>query len=705
MSTPPPLPASSVPTHRQVVGTLSNCLFTLSELADAASLGAVGQRCRAVADRAVAQTFSVAFVGEFKRGKSTLINSLLGAEVLPADIAPCSATLNRVTYGEQPGATLRFVHTNGGAPPDQQISLDELASHVTQLTPQAAARASTIAEAVVTYPTSLCRDGVELVDTPGLNDTAGLTQVTLGVLPTVDAAVVVSSAQSPFSELEGELLGRLLSQDLGRVLFVVNRMDLVRSPADRTRILESVRSRILASVRERAQQLFPEDTERAEAFVAQLGAPRVFGMSAVDALEAQISGDADALEGSGFNAFSAALQAVLVQERGTITQGVLAATAASAAHTIGRQLALQRAALGIAPDDRLAAHHKASAQLAQAVSLLETELARLETARAALLDALRPRAKALSDRLTEEAEAAVVDCDTPSRWKSHQVGERLQQAVVDRLEQVLREESEALHRDIVTAVEEELGRTASFGRSLDIQLSQLEQDALAVATTGTLSERSSKIAAGTSLTASSLPAAQAASRVLLGSTVLWAGGALGGAGTGYQVAGAKGAAVGAAVGGVTTYAVSFASFAALSFALGITSFTMPIWLPVVVGSGLVGSWYASLTTQVIFNQEWFDTVREKVRASVREEMENGSLLRTIELEKQLSDQIGGVFGAISAQMREHGHAAISAARSTVDALASDGALPTDQTVERLRALDALDARLAEAVSAIGLAAG
>ncbi len=53
-------------------------------------------------------SFSVAVVGEFKRGKSTFINALLGKEILPADIAPTSATLNRVTHGLRPRVQVIF---------------------------------------------------------------------------------------------------------------------------------------------------------------------------------------------------------------------------------------------------------------------------------------------------------------------------------------------------------------------------------------------------------------------------------------------------------------------------------------------------------------------------------------------------------------------------------------------------------------------
>ena len=52
--------------------------------------------------------FEVAIVGEFKRGKSTLINAMMGQEVLPADVLPATATLNRVTYSEEPYVQVEY---------------------------------------------------------------------------------------------------------------------------------------------------------------------------------------------------------------------------------------------------------------------------------------------------------------------------------------------------------------------------------------------------------------------------------------------------------------------------------------------------------------------------------------------------------------------------------------------------------------------
>jgi GTPase SAR1 family protein len=89
------------------------------------------------------QKFSIAVVGEFKRGKSTFINALLGKEILPSDVLPCSATLNRVTYGFEPRVELHF-KVNGTGGRVEHIDIGELVDYVTKLTPESKERAANI---------------------------------------------------------------------------------------------------------------------------------------------------------------------------------------------------------------------------------------------------------------------------------------------------------------------------------------------------------------------------------------------------------------------------------------------------------------------------------------------------------------------------------------------------------------------------------
>lgn len=248
------------------------------------------ERADALRLRVEDRRFTVAVVGDFRRGKSTFINALLGAAVLPSDVAPTTATVNRVTYGSKATAELRFWDGR----PNQSVPIDELHEHVTKLSDASAARALAVREAVVRFPVRFCRNDVDLLDTPGLGDEATMTAVTLRELPHVDAAIMVIMADSPFSESEGQFLDRLLAEGLTEILFVVSAIDRIRRPEDRQRVVDSIRARI----QERLGAAQP---------------PLLFAVSALNALEGRLQGAPERIEASGMPEFEAALETFLTR--------------------------------------------------------------------------------------------------------------------------------------------------------------------------------------------------------------------------------------------------------------------------------------------------------------------------------------------------------------------------------------------------------
>ena len=78
-------------------------------------------------------------IGYSGAGKSTLINALLEKDVLPTDVLPATATVNRVTYGVTPLARIEY---HDGRVED--IDLDRLEEYVTKLTPESERIATSI---------------------------------------------------------------------------------------------------------------------------------------------------------------------------------------------------------------------------------------------------------------------------------------------------------------------------------------------------------------------------------------------------------------------------------------------------------------------------------------------------------------------------------------------------------------------------------
>ena len=98
----------SYASFRDTVNELIDSLEQLREYASSLQLDNTAKSIGDVIAKNAGEHFEVAIVGEFKRGKSTLINAILGQEVLPADVLPATATLNRVTYSKDPYVVVEY---------------------------------------------------------------------------------------------------------------------------------------------------------------------------------------------------------------------------------------------------------------------------------------------------------------------------------------------------------------------------------------------------------------------------------------------------------------------------------------------------------------------------------------------------------------------------------------------------------------------
>jgi Dynamin family len=198
----------------------------LATLAEELKAETAANEARELAARISEGRFYVACVGQFKRGKSTLINALIGAPVLPTGFLPVTAVPTVVRFGQRLSARVR---THDGS--WNEISVSDLKHYVTEdLNPENKKRVQG-AEAFV--PSPLLSSGMCVVDTPGLGSVfTGNTGATNAFIPHIDAALVVIGADPP---LAGEEL--TLVETVGRQ---VHDLILVLNKADRTSDAERV---------------------------------------------------------------------------------------------------------------------------------------------------------------------------------------------------------------------------------------------------------------------------------------------------------------------------------------------------------------------------------------------------------------------------------------------------------------------------------
>ncbi len=252
--------------------------------------------------------YRVAVIGEFKRGKSSLVNTLLGTRILPTDILPTTAVINRVIYDTRQNITIHY--KDGSC---QDTTIDQLEAYATKLDAEKEKRAETVREIVVHYPSVFCQNHIEIIDTPGLNDDDAMTQTTVGILDRIDTAIVVISAVMPLSVTEQQLICNLIRQsNIFHITFVITFIDRVSDePEEQDRVIELLTRRI----REDTYALFEKQCDGDEALLEKaasiLKAPAVFAVSSKLAMDGFIRGKKSLLEESRFPKFKLELLALL----------------------------------------------------------------------------------------------------------------------------------------------------------------------------------------------------------------------------------------------------------------------------------------------------------------------------------------------------------------------------------------------------------
>ena len=157
-----------------------------------------------VSKKIQSQRFRLAVVGEFSQGKSTLLNALLGEEIQPVRAIPCSGAVTVLKYGTQKRVICRYKDGRS-----EEIAFEEYKVKAT-ISKEAALEhrsdelaQSNIEEIIFEHPElALCKNGVEIVDSPGLNEHPQRTAITQKILTDTDAAIFLTNAMRLLPEKE-----------------------------------------------------------------------------------------------------------------------------------------------------------------------------------------------------------------------------------------------------------------------------------------------------------------------------------------------------------------------------------------------------------------------------------------------------------------------------------------------------------------------
>ena len=249
-----------------------------------------------------------------KRGKSTFLNALIGENLLPSDVNPCTALLTILRYGPQKQITVHFLddtepETLDFATFKQRYTIDPAEAKTLEDNQELAF--PNVSHAVAEYPLPLLEKGVEIVDSPGLNDTEARNELSLSYINNCHAILFVLRATQPCTlaerrYLENYIRGRGLS-----VFFLINAWDQVKES-----LIDPDSEAEVAEAEEKLHKLFRTHlAEYCEIDGIDCYSERVFAISALQTLRQRLREPSMKLEDTEMGAFVRSLNMFLTQER------------------------------------------------------------------------------------------------------------------------------------------------------------------------------------------------------------------------------------------------------------------------------------------------------------------------------------------------------------------------------------------------------
>lgn len=251
--------------------------------------------------------FQIIVAGRFKNGKSTLLNALIGSidgdsvglarAPLPTDVLPCTAVLATICYATKP-----YVKAWRHDESSEEWSLRQFAdeSMIEHDEAENVRKFKDIRNFEVGLPVKLCKSGVILIDSPGIDDVSSRTEITRDAVRCADAAIVVLKTDALAGQREIEFINELMSTRT-RVFFVVNRFHGVEVTG---KMKGFVWQRLVADLQGKDQyagQSFEEED--------------IFFVNALQAEEGRLLGEQKLVDESGLTRLESRLGEFLVNDR------------------------------------------------------------------------------------------------------------------------------------------------------------------------------------------------------------------------------------------------------------------------------------------------------------------------------------------------------------------------------------------------------
>ncbi len=193
-----------------------DCLIQLSKNY---KLDDIASELKSESDKIKNECLYLVVIGQFKRGKSTLINALIGNDLLPTAVLPLTSIITMIKFGEEQKVKIIFENERV-----QEIPQHELYNYITESGNPKNDKKVKLVE--ILFPSEFLKDGIVLIDTPGIGSLfLHNTKSTESFIPKIDAAIFVLSVDPPITQTEFQFFEEVRS-NVDKFYFVINKIDL-----------------------------------------------------------------------------------------------------------------------------------------------------------------------------------------------------------------------------------------------------------------------------------------------------------------------------------------------------------------------------------------------------------------------------------------------------------------------------------------------
>lgn len=280
------------------------------------------------------EKFTVLVMGIFSSGKSSMINALIGEPLLPTGFLPETAIIGEMHYGKTKKITMypkKGMWEGGDRPFELLNPSSEEISKYASIDNEAGMNCkaedsdriqSKFEKMVIQWPLDILKDGVVLVDSPGINDPYNNDYITRSYLPTADAIIYVMNSQQAYGKTDKEQLAEINGLGLRNVIFAYSYFDIVAMQGSQAKVEQFKKVQVSHAMEH-----------------SNLGEEAVHFVSSLDGLRAKMSHDQSLLVRSGYDGLEKYLAKYLVENKGRDQVRVMANTMMSYAQAMKKEAA------------------------------------------------------------------------------------------------------------------------------------------------------------------------------------------------------------------------------------------------------------------------------------------------------------------------------------------------------------------------------